>query len=91
MGLLFAVFVEEVVFRKFLFAVIERWLPQQLPVIVISASTFALIHFTSGIVDTMVNAFVHGILFAVAYWTSRRLSICVVSHYLVDLLIFGSG
>ena len=89
-GLLFAVFVEEVVFRKFLFAVIERWFPQKLPVIVISAASFGLIHFTSGVVDTMVNAFVHGILFGIAYWTTRRLSICVASHYLIDLLIFGN-
>ena len=88
LGLLFAVFVEEVVFRKFLFAVIERWLPQRLPVIIISSAAFALIHFTSGIVDTMANAFVSGIFFGVAYWTTRRLSICVASHYLIDFLIF---
>jgi membrane protease YdiL (CAAX protease family) len=87
-GLLFAVFVEEVVFRKFLFAVIERWLPQRLPVIIISSAAFALVHFTSGVVDTMVNAFVSGIFFGVAYWTTRRLSICVASHYLIDFLIF---
>jgi membrane protease YdiL (CAAX protease family) len=91
LGLLFAVFVEELVFRKFIFAVVERWLPQQqLPVIIISATIFALIHFTSGVIDTMVNAFVHGIFFGMAYWTTRRLSICVVSHYLIDLLIFSS-
>ena len=90
LGLLFAVFIEELVFRKFLFAVIERWLPQQIPVIIISAASFALIHFTSGVVDTMVNAFVHGIFFGIAYWTTRRLSICVASHYLIDLLIFSS-
>ena len=89
LGLLFAVFVEEVVFRKFLFAVIERWLPQRLPVIIISSAVFALIHFTSGVVDTMVNAFVNGIFLAIAYWTTRRLSVCVASHYLIDLLIFS--
>ena len=88
-GLLFAVFVEEFVFRKFLFAVIERWLPQRLPVIVISATAFALIHFTSGVADTMMNAFVHGIFLGLAYWTTRRLSICVASHYLIDFLIFS--
>jgi len=87
-GLLFAVFVEELVFRKFLFAVTERWLPQQLPVVMISATVFGLIHFTSGVIDTMVNAFVHGIFFGLAYWTTRRLSICVASHYLIDLFIF---
>src|SRR3974390_2567738 len=89
-GLLFAIFVEELVFRKFSFAVIERWLPRRLPVIIISATIFALIHFTSGVVDTMVNAFVHGIFFGIAYWTPRRLWICVVSHYLIDLFIFSS-
>jgi membrane protease YdiL (CAAX protease family) len=89
-GLLFAVFVEEAVFRKFLFAVIERWLPQQLPVIIISSAVFALVHFTSGVVDTMLNALVNGIFLGMAYWTTRRLSICVASHYLIDFLIFSS-
>ena len=89
LGLLFAVFVEEMVFRKFLFAVIERWLSQRLPVIVISSAVFALIHFTSGVVDTMVNALVNGIFLGIAYWTTRRLSICVASHYLIDFLIFS--
>ena len=89
LGLLFAVFVEEMVFRKFLFAVIERWLPQKLAVITISATAFALVHFTSGVADTMLNAFVHGLLFGIAFWTTRRLSVCVVSHYLIDVLIFS--
>jgi membrane protease YdiL (CAAX protease family) len=89
-GLLFAVFVEELVFRKFMFAVIELWFPQRLMVIILSAAVFAFIHFTSGVVDTMVNAFVHGIFFGIAYWTTRRLSVCVASHYLIDLLIFNS-
>jgi len=89
-GLLFAVFVEEAVFRKFLFAMIERWLPKRLPVIIISSTVFALVHFTSGIVDTMVNALVNGIFFGVAYWTTRRLSICVAAHYLIDFLIFSN-
>jgi membrane protease YdiL (CAAX protease family) len=88
LGLLFSVFVEEAVFRKFLFAVIERWFPQRLPVILISSAVFALIHFTSGVVDTMVNAFVNGIFLGIAYWTTRRLSICVASHYLIDFLVF---
>jgi len=88
LGLLFAVFVEEAVFRKFLFAVIERWVPQQRMVIIISSAVFALVHFTSGVLDTMVNAFVNGIFFGIAYSTTRRLSICVASHYLIDLLIF---
>jgi membrane protease YdiL (CAAX protease family) len=73
-----------------LFAVLERWLPQQLSVIIISAAIFACIHFTSGVLDTMLNAFVHGVFFGIAYRTTRRLSICVVSHYLIDLLIFGN-
>jgi membrane protease YdiL (CAAX protease family) len=90
LGLLFAVFVEEAVFRKFLFAVIERWLPQRLPVIIISSAVFALIHFTSGVVDTMVNAFVNGIFLGIAYWATRRLSVCVASHYLIDFLVFSN-
>ena len=87
-GLLFDVYVEEMVFRRFLFSVIETRLPQFFPVVFISAAIFGLVHFTSSVADTMLNAFIHGLFLGIAYWTTRRLSICVASHYLVDLLIF---
>ena len=88
LGLLFAVFVEEIVFRKLLFAVIQLWRPRPMPIILISTFAFALVHFTSGVIDTMLNAFVHGIFLGVAYWMTRRLSVCVAAHYLVDFMIF---
>jgi membrane protease YdiL (CAAX protease family) len=47
-----------------------------------------LIHLTSGIADT-INAFIHGILLGSAFWITRRVSVCIVSHYLIDLKIFG--
>lgn len=86
-GLLLVAVSEELVFRRFLFAVIERWFTKKLPIIMISSTVFALVHFTSGIVDTMVNALVHGIFLGIAFWATRRVAICVVSHYLIDLYV----
>lgn len=86
-GLLLVALSEELVFRRFLFAVIERWFTGKVPVIMISATVFALVHFTSGVVDTMANALVHGIFLGIAFWATRRIAICVVSHYLIDLYV----
>ncbi len=86
-GLLLVAFSEELVFRRLLFAVIERRFTGKVPVIIISSTVFALVHFTSGVVDTMVNAFVHGIFLGAAFWATRRVAICVVSHYLIDLYV----
>ena len=56
--------------------------------IVTSAAIFALIHLTSGLDDTL-NAFLSGLLLGVAYWQTRRLSVCIVSHYLADFYVFS--
>ena len=87
-GLFLVALSEELVFRRFLFAIIEQWSQKGLVVILISSTIFALIHFTSGVADTL-NAFVHGVLLGGAFWKTRRVSVCIASHYLVDLWIFA--
>jgi uncharacterized protein len=88
LGLLLVAVSEELVFRRFLFAIIERWSQNGIAVILISSAVFALIHLTSGIADTL-NAFVHGVLLGGAFWKTRRVSVCIASHYLVDLWTFA--
>jgi membrane protease YdiL (CAAX protease family) len=85
-GLLLVAVSEELVFRRLIFAMFES--RKFASVTALSAFLFALIHLTSGIADT-VNAFIHGVLLASAFWYTRRISICIVSHYLVDLRIFS--
>ncbi len=88
LGLVLVAVSEELVFRRFLFALLERWCKKGLTIILMSSTIFALIHFTSGIADTL-NAFVHGMLLGSAFWKTRRVSVCIASHYLVDLWIFA--
>ncbi len=85
-GLLLVALSEELVFRRLLISVFQSH--RALHVIALSAFIFALIHLTSGISD-VINAFVIGILLGIAFWKTRRISICVVAHYLVDLKVFG--
>jgi hypothetical protein len=35
------------------------------------------------------NAFLYGLLFGIAYWQTRRLSVCIFAHYLADLYAFS--
>jgi len=89
LGLFLVALSEELVFRRFLFAIIERWSQKGLVVILISSTIFALVHFTSGVADTL-NAFVHGVLLGSAFWKARRISVCIAAHYLIDLWIFAA-
>jgi uncharacterized protein len=88
LGLLLVALSEELVFRRFLFAIIERWCQSAVTVVLTSAVMFALIHLTSGVADTL-SAFVHDVFLGGAFWKTRRISVCVVSHYLVDLYVFA--
>jgi len=87
-GLLLVAVSEESVFRGLLFALFERWRLKPLAIIVLSSAAFALIHLTSGTASTL-NAFLYGLLYGAAYWWTRRLAVCIASHYLLDLYIFA--
>jgi membrane protease YdiL (CAAX protease family) len=87
-GLFLVALSEELAFRRFLFALLERWGADKMTVILTSSVAFAFIHLTSGI-SVALNAFFYGVLFGLAFWITRRLSICVGCHYLADLC-FGN-
>jgi uncharacterized protein len=85
-GLLLVAVSEELVFRRLIFSMFGS--RKFVSVTVLSALMFALIHLTSGIADT-VNAFIHGVLLGTTFWITRRVSVCIVSHYLIDLKVFS--
>ena len=85
-GLLLVAVSEELVFRRLLFSLFGS--KKFISVTLLSALIFALVHLTSGIAD-FISAFTHGILLGSAFWLTRRVSICIVSHYLLDLKIFS--
>lgn len=85
-GLLLVAVSEEFVFRRLMFSLLGS--KKFMSVTVLSALTFALIHLTSGIADT-INAFIHGVLLGIAFWITRRVSVCIIAHYVIDLKVFG--
>ena len=87
LGLLLVAVSEELVFRRLIFSIFRS--KGFVTVTFLSALIFALIHLTSGIAD-VINAFAHGVLLGSAFWITRRVSICIVSHYLLDLKIFSA-
>jgi membrane protease YdiL (CAAX protease family) len=89
-GLFLVALSEELVFRRFLFALLERWGADEMTVILTSSVAFAFIHLTSG-VSVALNAFVYGALFGLAFWITRRVSICIACHYLADFYISAIG
>jgi membrane protease YdiL (CAAX protease family) len=86
-GLLLVAVSEELVFRRLIFSIFRS--KNFVSVTFLSALIFALIHLTSGIADA-ISAFTHGILLGSAFWLTRRVSICIVAHYLLDLKIFSA-
>jgi membrane protease YdiL (CAAX protease family) len=88
LGLLLVALSEESVFRALLMSLLERLRINPILVVLLSAAAFASIHLTSGLAITL-NAFLHGLLLGAAYWWTRRLTVCIASHYLVDLYVFG--
>jgi uncharacterized protein len=85
-GLLLVAVSEELVFRRLMFSMLGS--KKFLSVTLLSALIFALVHLTSGIADA-VNAFVDGVLVGSAFWITRRVSVCIVSHYVMDFIIFS--
>jgi uncharacterized protein len=83
-GLLLVAVSEEYVFRGLLMALLERLRLNSPMVIVTSAVVFALVHLTTGLANTL-NVFLQGLVLGLAYWQTRRLSVCIFSHYFVDL------
>jgi membrane protease YdiL (CAAX protease family) len=85
-GCLLVAVSEELVFRRLMFSVLGS--KKFVPVIFLSALIFALVHFTSGVANS-INVFIHGVLLGGAFWITRRVSVCIVSHYVIDLKIFS--
>jgi len=79
---------EELIFRRLLFALLERLVVGKLAVLAVSSALFALVHLTTGLNDA-VNALFHGVVFGTVFYATRRLSLCIVLHYMDDFLIFG--
>lgn len=85
-GLLLVAVSEELVFRRLMFAMFGS--KKFLSVTLLSALIFALVHLTSGIADT-VNTFLSGVLLGSAFWLTRRVSVCIVAHYVINFKIFS--
>jgi hypothetical protein len=79
---------EELVFRRFLFALLDRLAFGKSAILLISSALFGLVHVTTGL-NEAVSAFLHGIMLGLVFFATRRLALCIVLHYIDDFLIFG--
>ncbi|MGQ0675007.1 MAG: CPBP family intramembrane glutamic endopeptidase [Rhodospirillales bacterium] len=79
---------EELVFRRLLFSLLERFDLRGLTIILSSSAAFALIHLTSGLAS-LVGSFLAGLIFASAFYATGRLSISIALHYIGDFVAFG--
>ena len=89
LGLVLVALSEELAFRKYLFGFLEQLEAGPLGVVLLSSTLFALLHFTSGS-PTAISAFIYGCILGILFLLTRRLSLCVIAHYLIDFYIFGS-
>jgi membrane protease YdiL (CAAX protease family) len=81
---------EEFIFRRFLFALLERLGAGRFVVVLASSAMFGLIHITSGL-DAAVSAMLLGLILGTVFYATRRLSLCILLHYIDDFLIFGGN
>ncbi|MCC6468605.1 MAG: CPBP family intramembrane metalloprotease [Alphaproteobacteria bacterium] len=89
-GLWLVAICEELVFRRFLFALLERMGMGRFVVLLASSAIFGIIHITSGL-NAAVSALLHGLILGTVFYVTRRLSLCIVLHYVDDFLIFGGN
>ena len=54
----------------------------------VSSAIFALIHLTSGLAS-LASTFIYGIVFAMVFYATGRLSLCIALHYIADFLVFS--
>ena len=87
-GILLVAISEELAFRRLLFSLLEK-IGFGRPAIVLASSTiFALIHLTSGLA-AFASTFLYGIIFAMTFYATGRLSLCIALHYIVDFVVFN--
>lgn len=88
LGIMLVAISEELVFRRMVFSLLERFGFGKASVLFFSSVLFALVHITSGL-DSLIFTFLHGLIFGTAFQLTGRLSVCVALHYMGNFLVFG--
>lgn len=86
-GIVLVAVSEELAFRRLLFALLERCGLGRRGVVLASSVLFGLIHLTSGLADTL-TAFLAGLLLGYLFLATGRIGLCIVVHYVDDLLVY---
>jgi membrane protease YdiL (CAAX protease family) len=89
LGLALVALSEELAFRKYLFELFEQLGIGPWGVVLLSSAIFALLHFTDGYPNT-INTFIDGCFMGILFFVTRRLTLCVIAHYLIDFYVVGS-
>ena len=88
LGIMLVAISEELVFRRLVFSLLERFGLGKISVLFFSSALFALVHITSGL-DSLIVTFLHGLIFGAAFYSTGRLSVCIALHYIGNFLVFG--
>lgn len=87
-GLLAVGFFEEVVFRGYLGYLLGRVLTHPLPIVLLSAPVFGLIHWSHGLHTVLVTSLI-GALFMAVYLRTRSLAVPVAAHFIVNFVAYS--
>ena len=87
-GLFLVAIVEEVVFRGLWVATLEKVIRNPFVIALLSAVAFGLIHWSAGFANVWA-AFLTGMLYMALYMRTRSLPAIILSHFVVDLVLFS--
>lgn len=87
-GLLLVGVCEELVFRGFLYTLIENHTRKPLAIIALSSMAFGLIHWSLGLHAVLVTTAI-GAVFMVAYMRTRSLPAIMLAHFMINFIDFA--
>lgn len=88
LGLALVAVCEELVFRGYLAAYLERFTRNPLAIILVSSLAFGLIHWSAGLHGVLVTAVI-GAVFMAAYLRTRSLPAIMAAHFAVNFIDFA--
>lgn len=88
LGLLFAGFIEEAIFRGFYFNVLREFIDNIFLLILISSLVFGLIHWSNGL-HAIINTCIIGMLFMFIMWKTKSVIPLIIVHFIINFVAYS--
>lgn len=88
LGLLFAGFIEEVIFRGFYFNVLRDFIDNIFLLVLISSAVFGLIHWSNGL-HAIISTSMIGVLFMVVVWKTKSVIPLIIVHFIINFVAYS--